>query len=120
MNSKNFASQSGLDRKPYIDMCEDIDRRCRLRFEGLDFSKAARADDPMGLSNMFENEDRPPTQKPAEEPERGPLKEDLDAMCKGKGKGSKNNGKCNTCGGSGHSPESVHRHCRYPTLLPGL
>ena len=31
MAPKNFASQSGLDRKGYADLCEDIDRRYRLQ-----------------------------------------------------------------------------------------
>ena len=30
MQSKNLASQSGLDRKGYADLFEDIDRRYRL------------------------------------------------------------------------------------------
>ena len=46
MTSKKLASQSGLDRKGYVDSCEDIDRRYRLQFEGLDFAKAAKGDNP--------------------------------------------------------------------------
>ena len=46
--SKILASQSGLDRRPYLEICEDIDRRYRLQFEGLDFGKVAKGDDPMG------------------------------------------------------------------------
>ena len=37
--SKVLASQSGFDRRPYLEICEDIDRRYRLQFEGLDFGK---------------------------------------------------------------------------------
>ena len=57
MASTNLASQSGLDRNNYIDICEDIDRRYRLQLEGLDFAKAAKGDDPMGLINVFEGAD---------------------------------------------------------------
>ena len=38
MASKNLASQSWLDRKGFVDICEDIDRRYRLQLEGLDFA----------------------------------------------------------------------------------
>ena len=31
MASKNLAVQSGLDRKGYADLCDDIDRRYRLQ-----------------------------------------------------------------------------------------
>ena len=33
MTSNNLASQSGLDRNCYVDLCEDIDRRYRLQSE---------------------------------------------------------------------------------------
>ena len=106
MTSKNLASQSGLDRKGYVDLCEDIGRRYRLQFERLDFAKAAKGDDPMGLSLMYPNAflDSDKAQEPPapEEPERSQLpKEDLDAVGKEKGKG-KSDGKCNICGGQGH------------------
>ena len=64
MNSKNLASQSGFDRKPYVDTCEDIDRRYRLQFEGLDFARAAKGDDPTGLSYISENYKKPPAPAP--------------------------------------------------------
>ena len=57
MASKNLASQSGLDQKDYNEICEDIDRRYRLQFDGLDFVKAAKGDLPMGLSIIFESAD---------------------------------------------------------------
>ena len=100
MASKTLASQSGLDRKPYLEICEDIDRRYRLQFDGLDFGKVAKGDGPMGLSNLFDAEEHKLAQPV--EPEPPPLREDLDAFGqKGKGKG-KNDGKCNQCGGDGH------------------
>ena len=33
LQSKNLASQSGLDRRGYAELCEDIDRRYRLQYE---------------------------------------------------------------------------------------
>ena len=98
MPSKNLASQSGLDRKGYAEICEDIDRRYRLQYEGLDFAKAAKSDDPMGLSNLLEGSSETPDIQAPMEPERNPAspKEDLDPIGKGKGKG-KNDGKCITC-----------------------
>ena len=86
MQSKNLASQSGLDRKGYTELVEDIDRRYRLQYEGLDFGKTAKLDDPMGLSNLHEGEPSAEAPGPVE-PERGANREDLDAMGKGKGKG---------------------------------
>ena len=78
MVSNILASQPGLDRKPCADTCDDIDRRYRLQYEGLDFAKAAKGDDPMGLSNFFDAEEH----KPASlvEPEPPQLREDLDAF----------------------------------------
>ena len=93
MGSKSLASQSGLHRKGYVDICKDIDRRYRLQFEGLGFAKAAKGDDPMGVSNIFGNEDGKTggSQAAPAEPEP-PLREDLDAFGQGKGRG-KNDGK---------------------------
>ena len=104
--SKNLASQSGLDMRSFAENCEDIDRRYKLQYEGLDFSKVPKGDDPMGLSNILEHEHSQSSGPPAEGPERAriqqPEMEHLDAMGKGgKGKG-KNDGKCNQCGGDGH------------------
>ena len=112
MTSKNLEPQSGLDRKLYFDMCEDIDRRYRLQFEGLDFAKAAKGDDHRGLSIFFENHEKPPAPVLPEEPERNTAqKEDLDVVGNGKGRG-KNDGKCNICGGNGH----FARDC--PSTMP--
>ena len=55
MASTTLAAQSGLGRKSYADICEDIDRRYRLNFEEL--VQAASFDDPMGLSNLLEGGD---------------------------------------------------------------
>ena len=103
MGSNNLASQSGLDRKGYVDICEDIDRRYRLQFEGLDFAKAATGDNPMSLSNLFGNEDgKTGGSQAAPAKHEPPHREDFDAFGRGKGKGKgKNDGKCNTCGGEG-------------------
>ena len=88
MASKKFASRSGLGCKGYADLCEDMDRRYRLQYEGLDFGKTAKLDDPMGLSNLNLSEAEPGAESPAQaEPERRPIRDDLDAMGKGKGKG---------------------------------
>ena len=74
MASKNLASQSGLDRKGYADLCDDIDRRYRLQYEALDVGKSAKLDDSMGLSHINLGEDEPGAESQAQaEPERGPI-----------------------------------------------
>jgi hypothetical protein len=54
VSSKQLVSQSGLHHKSYDEICEDIDIRLCLQYDGLDVAKAAKGDDPMGLSNVFE------------------------------------------------------------------
>ena len=117
--SKRLASQSGLDRKDYAGICEDIDWRYRLQYDGLDFAKATKGDDPMGLSNIFEGSPESVSreaashpadevgrtetqQQPQQQQQQQPAGWDLDAMRKGKGKGKYNDGKCNTCRGNYH------------------
>ena len=53
-NSKNLASQTGLDQQSYTKIAEDIDRRYRLEYGIINFGKTAKEDDPMGLSNLSE------------------------------------------------------------------
>ena len=113
VNARNLASESGLDKESYTKITEDIDRRYRLQYGGLDSAKPDKADDPMGLSALnkslwiaeLSGSNRPgeAATHPAEDgrrPEAGaaasaPLKDDLDAVGKGKGKG-KGDGKCHT------------------------
>ena len=111
--SKNLASETGLDGKPYLAIGEDIDRRYRLQFGVLDFAKPQKGDDPMGLSNVSEAQwaaalgvkEEPAASTPAP---TATEKSDLDAVNKGKGKGKG----CHPCGGDGH----YARDC--PSQLP--
>lgn len=43
---KELAAQSGLDQEAYSEICEDIDRRYRLEYEGLVVAKSAKGDEP--------------------------------------------------------------------------
>ena len=83
MQSKNLASQSGLDRRGYAELVEDIDRRYRLQYEGLDFGKTAKLDDPIGLGNLHTQEGEPS----AEEGHYRNACHTASPQLKGKGKG---------------------------------
>ena len=136
-NSRQLASQSGLDKQMlmndgktpvdrYVLFTEDIDRRYRVQFGTLEFKAATNhaKDDPMGLSAMFEPTDggatpgdaggAPSSGDGGGSDHGGQAGGDLDAFAKGKGKGKGtwvNDGKCNKCRGTAH----YGRDC--PTIL---
>ena len=113
VGSKQLASQSGLDKKAvskdvdmYKVLCEDVDRRYRIQYGTLDFKTSGAKDDPMGLSSAAEMSGEEAEERAKE---AAPDAADLDAVGKGRGKGTwmLHGGKCNRCSGENH----IERYC---------